>query len=416
MRHVILAAAGTHGDVFPFVALGRALRSRGNRVTLAVNEQYRQLAIDQGFEFAALVSNEETLEFLSDPDLWHPVKCGLVGARWGVRCLRRQYDLLCELASDENSVFAASPGVIAARLVQDKLHRPLASIYHTPWMIPSCTAAPAMTGGWTLPRWVPRPLGQFYWRLIDLVASVLLGRDLNKLRVSLGLKPIRRIFQWWISPDLAIGMFPEWYAKPQRDWPPQMRIAGFPMFEGPTAEKLDAKVLEFCQAGDPPIVFTFGTGMMHAADLFRQAVEVCRHIGTRGILLTKHRQHLPDALPTAVRHFEFVPLQLLLPHCGTIVHHGGIGTVAKALATGTPQLIIPHAWDQLDNARRVVQLGTGIMLKRSRVTGARTARALEALINRDTKARCREIANRSDGEEVVNAAAQWVEELSATPS
>ena len=80
MRRVILASAGTHGDVFPFVALGRALRSRGNRVTLAVNEQYRQLAIDQGFEFAALVSEEETREFLSDPDLWHPVKYGLVGA------------------------------------------------------------------------------------------------------------------------------------------------------------------------------------------------------------------------------------------------------------------------------------------------------------------------------------------------
>ncbi len=173
---------------------------------------------------------------------------------------------------------------------------------------------------------------------------------------------------------MAIGMFPEWYAKPQPDWPSQMRIAGFPRFDGQTEEKLDAKVFEFCQAGDPPIVFTFGTGMMHATDLFRQAVEACRQVGTRGILLTKHRANLPDALPTSVRHWEFVPLQQLLPHCAAIVHHGGIGTVAKALATGTPQLIIPHAWDQLDNARRVVQLGAGKMLNRRWVTGARTAR------------------------------------------
>ena len=77
MRHVILASVGSHGDVFPFIALGRALRSRGNRVTLAANEPYRQLAIEQQFEFAALVSNEDTQAFFSDPDLWHPVRCGL---------------------------------------------------------------------------------------------------------------------------------------------------------------------------------------------------------------------------------------------------------------------------------------------------------------------------------------------------
>ena len=385
MRHVILASAGTHGDVFPFVALGRVLRSRGNRVTLAANEQYRQLAIDHGCEFAALVSSEETLEFLSDPDLWHPVKCGLVGARWGVRCLRRQYELLYELASDEHSVFAASPAVIAARLVQEKLSRPLASIYYTPWVIPSCTAPPAMTGGWTLPRWAPRPLGHLYWRLVDLVGSLLLGRHLNQLRASLELKPAQRIFQWWVSPDLAIGMFPEWYARPQPDWPSQMQIAGFPMFDGQSEEKLDAKVLEFCQAGEPPIVFTFGTGMMHATDLFSQAMETCHQVGARGILLTRHRQQLPDALPPAVRHFEFVPLGQLLPHCAAIVHHGGIGTVARALAAGTAQLIIPHAWDQLDNGLRVVQLGAGKILPRRR--GHRWSNSRSAC--RVDKSRCK---------------------------
>ena len=393
-----------------------ALRSRGNRVTLAVNEQFRQLALDCGFQFVALVSEDETLEFLSDPDLWHPIKCGLVGARWGVRCLHRQYELLSEVASEEDSVLAASPGVLAARLVQEKLSRPLASIYYTPWMIPSCIAPPAMTGGWTLPRWAPRPLGRLYWRLVDLVGSALSGSHLNKLRVALGLKRIRRIFQWWISPDLAIGMFPPWYATPQPDWPSQMRLAGFPMFDGSTEKSLDPDVLEFCQAVGPPVVFTFGTGMMHATDLYRQAVEACRRIGSPGILLTKHRNQLPDVLPPTVRHFEFVSLQQLLPYCAAIVHHGGIGTVAKALVTGTPQLIIPHAWDQLDNARRVEQLNAGKGLKRRRATAARIARTLAPLMNGDSKARCREIAKSSGGEEAMHLAAQWVEELSPTRS
>jgi rhamnosyltransferase subunit B len=120
---------------------------------------------------------------------------------------------------------------------------------------------------------------------------------------------------------------------------------------------------------------------------------------------------LPSALPPSVRHFEFVSLKLLLPHCAAIVHHGGIGTVAKALATGTPQLIIPHAWDQLDNAKRVEQLGAGKWLKRRQATSARIATALVPLMSDDSHARCREIARNFDEEEALLRAAQWIEEL-----
>ena len=57
------------------------------------------------------------------------------------------------------------------------------------------------------------------------------------------------------------------------------------------------------------------------------------------------------------RHFEFVPLCKLLPHCAAIVHHGGIGTTSGALAAGVPQLIMPMGFDQPDNAARAEALG-----------------------------------------------------------
>jgi rhamnosyltransferase subunit B len=416
VRHVILATVGSHGDVFPFVALGRALRARGNRITLAANEPYRELAIEQQFEFAALVSHEETQAFFSEPDLWHPLRCGLVGARWGSRWLRPQYELLRELARDENSVIAASPGVMAARLVQETLAGPVATIYYTPWMIPSCTAPPAMTGGLTLPRWAPRPVGRLYWRAVDAVGGVLLGRELNQLRASLGLRPVRRIFQWGVSPDLAIGLFPQWYAKPQPDWPSQLRIADFPTFHGPAEKSLDSRVLEFCHAGPPPIVPTFGTGMRQAEDLLRKTVDACVITGSRGVILSRYADQVPGRLPPSIRHFEFVPLRPLLPHCAGIVHHGGIGTVAAALSAGTPQLIIPHAWDQRDNAERVVELGAGAMIRGKQRSAARIAKAVVALIKGDFKERCRAIANRSHGEEGIEKAAAWVEAFNTTPA
>jgi UDP:flavonoid glycosyltransferase YjiC (YdhE family) len=39
------------------------------------------------------------------------------------------------------------------------------------------------------------------------------------------------------------------------------------------------------------------------------------------------------------------------------MHHGGVGTLAQALAAGVPQLVVPHGWDQFDNAVRLRRLG-----------------------------------------------------------
>jgi UDP:flavonoid glycosyltransferase YjiC (YdhE family) len=53
----------------------------------------------------------------------------------------------------------------------------------------------------------------------------------------------------------------------------------------------------------------------------------------------------------------------VLPHAAAFVHHGGIGTTAQAFAAGIPQLVRPLAHDQPDNARRVLRLGAGEILR-----------------------------------------------------
>jgi UDP:flavonoid glycosyltransferase YjiC (YdhE family) len=40
-----------------------------------------------------------------------------------------------------------------------------------------------------------------------------------------------------------------------------------------------------------------------------------------------------------------------------VIHHGGIGTIACATATGVPQLILAHGADRPDNALRLQRLG-----------------------------------------------------------
>ena len=71
---------------------------------------------------------------------------------------------------------------------------------------------------------------------------------------------------------------------------------------------------------------------------------------------------LPISLPDGVRHFRYVPFSQVLPRAAAFVHHGGIGTIAQGLAGGVPQLVVPLAHDQPDNATRVRGLGVGEML------------------------------------------------------
>jgi rhamnosyltransferase subunit B len=409
--HVILVSLGTDGDVYPYIGLGKALRSRGHTITLVANEHFRPLAKQCGFEFRELVSNAETDALLENPDMWHPLKSALVVARWGAPLILRQYEVLAKLARDKNCIMVANPGVTAARLVQEELSVPLASVVLQPGCIPSVSAPPLLMGGLALSPRMPRFVGDLYWRFVDAVGWALVGRQLNRVRKSLNLQPVWRLFQWWISPERVIGLFPDWYGKPQADWPPQTRLAGFPMYDGGLAAGLSAEVLEFCRSGNPPVAFTFGTGMRHAGDLLQVAGEAARILGVRSLFLTKYRRQLPARLPPGALHCEFAPFQQLFPLCAAVVHHGGVGTVAKALATGTPQLIIPMAFDQQDNATRVEQLEAGCWLKRDRSSGTQIANALTRLMTSHTKTRCEAVAKRFAGEDALELAARWIEEL-----
>jgi UDP:flavonoid glycosyltransferase YjiC (YdhE family) len=412
--HAILATVGTDGDVFPHLGLGRALRARGHRVTLAGPETFRDHASALGLEFGPLVTAAEVGRMLADPDLWHPLRSGLMMARWGRPMMPRQYETLAELARERGAVLVANPGLLPARLVQEKLKVPLASLLLQPGLIPSCSAPPEMPGALTIPAWLPLPLRRSYWLAVDAAGYLLVARHLNRLGSRLGLPPVRRVFRWWLSPDLVIGLFPPWYAAPQPDWPPQLRLAGFGRYDGARAELPD-DVRAFCQAGPPPVAFTLGTGMTHAARFFRDAVAACGAAGVRGLLLTKYPRLIPPALPPTVRHCAFAPFRQLLPLCGAVAHHGGVGTTAAALEAGCPQLVLPLAWDQPDNAARATRLGVGVALRPRQRGSGHLARALGRLLTPAVRQRCREVALLAARDDGLEVAADWMEQRYQSP-
>jgi rhamnosyltransferase subunit B len=177
--------------------------------------------------------------------------------------------------------------------------------------------------------------------------------------------------------------------------------AGFPLYDPAPGAALPDELKAFLATSERPLVFTPGTGNRQAAHYFRCAQEACLRLRRRAIFLTAHRDQLPAALPPTVLWQEYVPLRALLPHAEVLVHHGGIGTTAEALCAGVPQLVVPLAHDQFDNAARVEALGAGLRLPASRLTGLRLTRQLHALLtSTSVRAACgqaRALSNGSGG-------------------
>src|SRR5262249_33834850 len=143
---------------------------------------------------------------------------------------------------------------------------------------------------------------------------------------------------------------------------------------------VERDVARFLTDGEPPVVFTPGTGNRHARDFFAAAADACVRLGRRGLFLTRFAEQLPAQLPDGVRHFAWVPLSKLLPHASALVHHGGIGTSAAALAAGIPQVVMPFSHDQPDNAARLERLGVARPLPVRRFRGPALAAELGQLL------------------------------------
>jgi UDP:flavonoid glycosyltransferase YjiC (YdhE family) len=381
--NILLNPAGSGGDVLPFIRLGMALMARGHDVTVITMGRYEPLARHAGLAFVEWTSPEAFKAVEDNPDLWHPTR-GLVLA---LRALEPWYGPLHDLIRARHvpghTVLVSGSMNLGARLAHDRLGVPLATLLLQPAFLRSVHRSPVLPGLPT-PDWAPRAWKWLVYFLSDaLVLDRVAAPAVNAMRAEVGLPAVRNIVgNWWLAPQRVIGLFPAWFGQPQPDWPAQVRLTGFPLYDGLGAEPVPAELDEFLEAGEPPVVFTPGTMMRHPRRFFAAAVDACGRLGRRGLLLTRFRDQLPAQMPEYVRHFDYVPLSQVLPRAAALVSHGGIGTLSQALAAGIPQLVMPLGFDQFDNAARLGRLGVAATLTprafRGRAVGRQLARLLDS--------------------------------------
>jgi len=410
---LLLPTIGSAGDVHPFLALGIALQSRGHRATILTNPLFQELSEGQGVGFLPVGTIDGALATIADPDLWHPRKGFEVVAQRAILPAMAEVYRHIERYADSNTIVASSGIAFGARIAQERLGVPMATVHLQPSIIRSLIDQ-GMAGNMRIsasqPMWFKRAFFRFAdWFLIDRA----LKSPVNEFRATLGLPPVDRLMHRWLhSPRLVIGFFPEWFASPQFDWPPETHLVGFPLWDsGNTPLPSDAR--EFLDAGEPPVVFTPGSAGATMHRYFRESVEAARELGVRSMLVTNFPEQVPTDLPSHVKTFGYLPFSDVLPHAAMLVYHGGIGTLAQTIKAGIPHLVVPSGHDQFDNAWRIEHLGLGRSIPQTRYRADRVVEAVRAILgNGGGRARCCDYASRMDSDAALTRACELIEGLS----
>jgi UDP:flavonoid glycosyltransferase YjiC (YdhE family) len=177
---------------------------------------------------------------------------------------------------------------------------------------------------------------------------------LDATRRRLGLRPTASDLEAWESPDLLLATLPRWFDAPG-DLPEHVVHAGpLGVAVRPRGEPVQAA----------RALLAFSTTVMEGHR--RLVANVCAALEQAGIagLLT-----LGPALDRSVANAvagvevaEWADHDEVMATCDLVVTHGGLGTTLRALAHGRPLLVLPLGRDQHFNARRVEELGAGLVL------------------------------------------------------
>ena len=415
---VLIVAGGSHGDILPFIALGREFQRTGHEVRFYAHTVFASIVAEAGLPFHGGGTREEYLEILRNPNTNHPLRSLKVIADLVDRSGRVLLDAMADDIVPGESIIVNSVLAFGARAVAEIHGIPSATIHLQPIAIlRNSSERPPGSGAGAVRDAVARSFKNLSWYLIDkLLLDPTVGAALNRRRVELGLPAVDRPFKRWIhDSDALVGLFPEWFAPPYRDELPHLQLTGFPLYDGSSAA-VPSALEEFLAQGEAPIAFTAGTATAASHAFFSVSAEACRRSGRRGILLTHAPEQVPERLPPGVVHYAYAPFSALLPRVSAFVHHGGIGTLSQALRAGVPQLIRPMAHDQFDNANRAVRLGVALKIMPRKYRLNEVVKAIERLTGDATmRGRCAQIAEKCSGDAVAIACKHIVDVLAPSP-
>ncbi|MBT9596050.1 MAG: glycosyltransferase [Vitreoscilla sp.] len=384
-----MVTLGSSGDLHPFLAIARQLHQRGHDVHVLTQQPYEAEVRAEGLKFIAVVSSDTHRRTMQHPLLWHPLHgFGVLWRHLAVPAIQPTCDALGALGPvvGEPLVVLASPLAVGARFARDRWPNSVRLLtgYTAPMALRS-TSDPMFLGSWRVPAWwPPGRMRRLLWWLLDRWKLEPMSRSTLTRWQRLWRTPQipGSVFGEWVhSPDGGVALYPEWFAPVPETWRCRGVVtAGFPLYHSGRQAGFSPELEHFLAAKGRVAVIYPGSVASHSEDLIRLGMEACHRAGLAHVVLA---QDVSDALRAEIHesedaiHVTWTSFADLLKYASVLIHHGGIGTCAQAIASGTPQLILASAYDQFENGARLQGLGAARMWR----LGAAKVESLHAALN-----------------------------------
>ncbi len=338
----LLSTIGSRGEAQPVTALAVQLALLGNDVTVVAPPDFEELVTGNGIDFIPVGP------YLRDAAKIAPARLKALAEQ----SVKDQFAVVAAAADGADVLVAGGALQHATRSVAESIgaHYVYASFCANTLPSPR-HAPPAMLG--TIPKNGTAEENLAQWEQHRRFFAF--ARDtLNAERAKLGLSPIDDVRDHiftdtpWLAADPFLGPWPG---------PGELVQTGAWLMHDhrPLAPDLEA----FLDNGDPPVHVGLGSTSHTDPQTVADTLDAARKLGKRVVLQQGWANlTLTDNASDRITIGE-VNQQTLFRRVAAVVHHGGAGTTTTAAATGTPQFVLPHAYDQYYWAAQVERLGIG---------------------------------------------------------
>ncbi|KAK4555729.1 hypothetical protein LTR86_006949 [Recurvomyces mirabilis] len=438
--NVVIQIVGSRGDVQPFVALGKVLKSTyGHRVRLATHPVFKDFVLENGLEFFSIGGDPSQLMafMVKNPGLmpsFDALRGGDVGKRrkevgeYLNGCWRSCYEAGDGLGpqANDNTVedwnvqnpmrsglpdpsdeaerpfvadcIIANPPSFAHVHIAEKMGIPLHIMFTMPYS--PTQAFPHPLANIQSSNADPNLTNYISYALIDMLTWQGLGDIINRFRQkSLGLEPISLVWAPGMMQRLKIPhtycWSPSLIPKP-KDWGQQVSISGFFFLNLASNYTPDADLKAFLDDGPPPVYIGFGSIVLDDPNgMTKLLFDAVRKTGQRALVSKGWGGMGADELgkPDGVFMLGNCPHDWLFQRVSCVVHHGGAGTTAAGITAGRPTVVVPFFGDQPFWGAMVARAGAGPNPIHSKeLTAEKLAEAIEVCLKPESQERAKEYA------------------------
>jgi UDP:flavonoid glycosyltransferase YjiC (YdhE family) len=419
--NIVIMVIGSRGDIQPFLKLGKVLKENyGHRVRIATHPAFREFVEnDSSLEFFSVGGDPaELMAFMvKNPGMiptMETLKKGEVGRRrdamaqmfegfWRacINATEDEYDVHnLNMMTTKGPFIAdaiiANPPSFAHIHCAERLGIPLHLMFTFPYT--PTIAFPHPLANIKKTNVDPGYTNFISYPLVEMMTWQGLGDLMNDFRVkTLGLEPVSTL---WEAGQLYRLRVPYTYLwspglvpKP-KDWGLEISIAGFVFLDLASSFDPPEALVEFLDAGEPPIYIGFGSIVVDDPNKFTQMIyEAVEIAGVRALVSKGWGGFGGDDSPKNVFLLENTPHDWLFPKVRAVVHHGGAGTTAIGLKCGKPTLIVPFFGDQFFWGNMIGKAGVGAQpIPYKELTAEKLAHGIKQLLKSKSQQHADEIA------------------------